>query len=144
MKYKITVGDWSDDGHGKTETFIVDVVGASRKQMFDNYKRNVDRLGFDPQNIANEYEDSYWPREAVEKLQEVGFPFPEEFDIDDEYYSDWLDLEMYVNLIMFFMTNGLNVAWGIVKGEEMPTLIGGYDGYKSDRHTSHFGYGYFH
>lgn len=135
MRYRITLGDWSGDGHGKTKIFDVEVNGATLEQLKENYLLNIDKIGFDPQRICEDYEDATWPSDVIDWLEVVGFKFPEYYDRYEEYSDEALDLEVYADMLMFFTTRGLDgVEYKFVKTED---LFGESAG-------GSYGYAYFH
>lgn len=59
MKFQLTlvVGDWSDDGHGKTQTFTIR-TNRSPASIMSAYDRGSKKLGFDLSvDVASDYED---------------------------------------------------------------------------------------
>lgn len=125
MRYKIVVGDWSDDGHGKTETFIYEVDCNNKEVLFKAFQRNIRTIGFDPASVCDEYEDYEWPEDVVSRLEELGF------DCGEQMAED------YANMLMFFFTYGTLFTYSLISEDEMPTLIGDYDAVTNN----HYGYG---
>lgn len=91
MNYKIVVGDWSGDGHNKTEDFIVS-VNKTKKEILEAYKRTEKdtRVSLTDKLFA-EYEDNFMSIEVANSLKKYGVDFNEvdmhiEYcDNDDEY-----------------------------------------------------------
>jgi hypothetical protein len=85
MKYEIEliVGDWSCDGHEKSENFIVR-CSLSKNQLEKAYKAAVKRIGLDPsEDLARDYEDHKFPREYFDKLVAAGIMITsDDFDHD--------------------------------------------------------------
>ena len=136
MRYRIVVGDWSDDGHGKSETFIFEIPdGVSARDMKAAYRRNVSFFGFDPQKDCEEYEDMDFPLEHLRLLVEGGFPY-EGFDDTAEYQE--VDTEVYAEILAFFLTNGLTTFTRV--DDQVPVLLGG-DG--AVLGPEQYGYGFF-
>lgn len=78
MLFQIVLGDWSDDGHGKTGTYIVtipDNLNLTHQQLSDNYAKNSEALGFSADNLFSEYEEYAINRDKVEKLEKAGLNF---------------------------------------------------------------------
>jgi hypothetical protein len=132
QQYQIVLGDWSDDGHGKTETHTVVIHGdVTQEQLAENYKRNVERVGFNPvDTIAVEYDEPYIYEKDVHLLAAAGFTkkvVNEKYRASgrtDAYYIDNDDL---VHIIMYFFLDGLEgTRWEELKEKQLPTLVGGY------------------
>jgi hypothetical protein len=78
MLFQIVLGDWSDDGHGKTGTYIVtipDNLNLTHQQLSDNYAKNSEALGFSADNLFSEYEEYALSEDKVEKLKKAGLNF---------------------------------------------------------------------
>jgi len=59
-RFKLILGDWSDDGHGKTETFIVESnkpVDEAREAYFEAVKKTGIDFG---EQVCRDYEDNTW------------------------------------------------------------------------------------
>lgn len=147
QQYQIVLGDWSDDGHGKTETHTVVIHGdVTREQLAENYKRNVERVGFNPiDTIAVEYEEPYIFEKDVHLLTAAGFTkkvVDERYrarEYDDAYY---IDNDELIPIIMYFFLDRLeDVSWEELKEKELPMLIGGYTAVVP---YEQYGYGLFH
>lgn len=130
MKINIVLGDWSDDGHGKTDKVLLE-VNKTKVEMQNAYKNscktlgvsfnhNDDFTGIEPQNpnrlIAVEYDDSRIPLEAFNILKENGF------DLDFINYSDkdfiYIGEREFVELLMRFIRFSLpGFEWEYVKDE---------------------------
>lgn len=85
----IVLGDWSDDGHGKTEKYPIK-VNVSKKAMQDAYKASCKKFGFSfnhnddftglkrsyeedrKYHICTEYEEPYISIEVIEIMKEHG------------------------------------------------------------------------
>lgn len=130
-KYEITLGDWSDDGHGKTMTTIVDIPDSiSVEDLKDSYSKSVEEFGFRLEAIAEEYEDNVVPAVYAENLIAAGF-YAENFDILDEgeyagkYY---IGTDGLLELSMFMIGRHIeNFTWSSLTETDIPILIGGYN-----------------
>ena len=78
LRFRVTFGDWSDDGHGKTSTTDVEIVSRGSRELTEerilkNYRANEKALGFGLQNLWEEYEQ-YHPHEnqLVAVAQKLG------------------------------------------------------------------------
>lgn len=93
----LIVGDWSDDGHGKTETFMID-TNYTQKQLYDA-QHKLDELGYEWSETMQDYEDSIVSDETLAKWAELGFiPNVVEHDADG-YYDPDSYVELFLALI---------------------------------------------
>ncbi len=87
-KFYITIGDWSDDGHGKTDQFLYESnyeVGELQKA----YKKSCKKTGVKLHEVARDYEDGSVSPAIAKKLLKLGLD--ENLirgDEDDEYWED--------------------------------------------------------
>lgn len=80
----LVVGDWSGDGHDKTENIFIK-CNRSIDEVNEAYKAGTKIVGFDlVDSLCEEYEDRRIPIEAVTSLQDNGI----EIDWDDEVDPD--------------------------------------------------------
>lgn len=140
MLYKVNIGDWSDDGHGKFETYVVD-VDCSSETLKDNFDRAVKELGFSPFDIARGYEDNSMTIDQFDRLEDAGYSFDSRMEPDKYYY--FIDgPEEMLEIIMFFVSYGSDeVIWRIIS-EDIPILAGGYGAVVG--RSNHIGYGLFY
>ncbi len=133
-QYKIIMGDWSDDGHGKTSNYLVDIVSDHTvEQLQDNYKANCEKWGHSLKNVCDDYEDWSLPEDLVEKMLADGAT-------SVTPGTSYLDYDYQLDFVMEFMGIGLDsFKWIEVKEDAVPILVGGY-GAKIE---SSFGYGLF-
>ncbi len=146
MDYKIIAGDWSDDGHGKTETYIIEVTSLhSLKEMQKNYARNCEKWGHTLDGVAADYEDNSVPEDLIEKMRADGSVWAETADLNI-YDDPSLDTYSAMNFVMDFIGlnmpkyNGEAFAWHKKGDDSMPLLVGGY----SAQIEKSFGYGLFY
>ena len=101
MRYKIEIGDWSGDGHGKSEVVIFesnidykDIIEAYRKACkLSGVALHEDEDTAKCTVLCSEYEQYYVPHDAFEKLQTIGINLMEfcncdhtqPYDEDGEY-----------------------------------------------------------
>lgn len=112
MLFKLVAGDWSDDGHGKTETLEVEVYGVQNTQdLVKAYELGCERMGIDSlDKFCQEYEQNEFPTnllKALEKVsQEQGHPYlilDTELLTEDTYY---LSPEGYLQAYLILATIG--------------------------------------
>lgn len=110
MKTTLVVGDWSDDGHGKTASFVYEHNLESEKALLDAYKAGSLALGeitiqtgmnysaqpiepryitktFDDimQFVACDYEDSEVPEDIVRALTAKGIVPNTSWSVEEPY-----------------------------------------------------------
>lgn len=147
MKYKIKlpIGDWSEDGHGKCEWFILNSsvpVEELREIYFDAKLRNNCSLdGSDWDNMrdfapCNNYGDSSITRE---ELSRFNITLSEE---EIENYINEFNPKDFADVFIKFMTqHNKELELDIVK-DHIPTFsFYGYD--SNNRHIGYMGYGLF-
>lgn len=74
-KHMITLqaGDWSCDGHGLTETWVIE-SNLSRKELEAAYKKGKKVMDVDlVEDVCEEYEDDKISIDLIKKLNETGF-----------------------------------------------------------------------
>lgn len=159
MKYKMVFGDWSGDGHGKTETLHVEVPDTITQEMMkENYEKNKQRFGFGYNEFASDYEENRISAGQVEVLTDAGLTFvmEEEADWDTldyktpiisqrddgDYYlgGDYVIQETLLPICMFMIGDGIpGWQWETID-EKLPELLGGYGAVSRD----FAGYGLFY
>lgn len=132
-KFRMSIGDWSDDGHGKHEDFIIESnhpVDVVREAHF----RIKEVTGIDIEDFCCDYEDSSVPKEIENKLKDMGFEF--------EYAGTTYAKEMA--LLWMFLLQKANPELELkIINDDIPNLhFYGCD--KKRRHISFVGYGLFY
>ena len=70
--FTVTIGDWSDDGHGKTDTHLIN-SSLSKDDMEKAYKAGCEVIGFDMvDSLCEEYEQGSVEKETVEAFASSG------------------------------------------------------------------------
>lgn len=140
-KIKFPVGDWSDDGHGKCDWFLLEssVPVEDLREMYFNACSQTG-IVFD-REICSSRDDNQVEEKQLKKLgltkKEVSF--------DEEEYEDYgVTQELFVNIFIAWMKKhnpGLELAV-IEENDGIPTFTHyGFDDKK--RHIGHLGYGLF-
>lgn len=130
----LTVGDWSHDGHGRTEVRTI-LSNLTTNEIQEAYKKGAQQLDFDLIKVIEErchrHDDSKLFSEHVVKLERAGFvvKFENELEATEEcetYYPicSWDYFKIYL-----FMVSVGNPAF---KHETIDSYknninIGGYD-----------------
>lgn len=99
---KFEVGDWSDDGHGKTD----DIYFKSNKdgdEVESLYGASVKMHGLDITCECDEYEDSCLSGEYLEKAREIFGSYPEVLKLLDDIEDGemYMDSDTFVTLYMW-------------------------------------------
>jgi hypothetical protein len=74
MKYSITTGDWSKDGHNQSDNFQL-MTSHSRKDMVNAYRNFAKENKISFKKIFSEYEESAIDSEQIEILKNAGINF---------------------------------------------------------------------
>jgi hypothetical protein len=130
--FRIPIGDWSDDGHGKVEWYDATAskpIVAVRDAYFAAKAALPDACC--PEAFCSAYEDGEVPEETRSALKKAGAKVPTEFGVDS-----------MAAIVVWFLNHGdpdLDVR---LDGMPPPMLpFYGYDEQK--RHIGFFGYGMF-
>ena len=161
--FKVPIGDWSNDGHGKCETFYVE-ANYSVQEMRQAYKEtckkiglqmnhNTDYTGIDGipswgnwRQLLTDYEQSSISEQAVDILLEHGYDFSEceAFDEDDNLIKEdvYFNSESVFHLFMWFISYSMPSDFEYKQFKlEAETINGGW-GEGGLNH--HIGYGVFY
>lgn len=136
-RFHLDIGDWSDDGHGKKETFLIESnkpVRACREAYFAAQKRLVENLW--PENIYATYDNPLTPQAPqIAATRAHGFDFAH-YVGDDEY----LNAESLAHYTLWFITRGDPT----IKAKIIPLdTFAFYGSDKRGRHIGFIGYGCF-
>lgn len=170
-QFKINIGDWSNDGHGETKSYLVSTSKTVEDAREAHFKIK-EVTGIDIHSLANEYEeDKIKPEDFYLLLQVPGFKenFKEDLEVfdfseekemllkaffDDEEIED-LDLDMHNELefqaypkfmakLWIFLLNVVDEGLEIKLIEEPKTPSLNFYGFdKEGRHIDFVGYGTF-
>lgn len=136
----LVVGDWSGDGHSKTETVTVS-SNLDKSAVLKAYKKGTKKLGFDlSQDVAADYEDNVVSKEQWEKFAAAGLTLEDLFgsskgDIDDatedlageEAPGFGVYAEAFAHLWLFIVRQGdSNFRYSINETDSPNINIGGY------------------
>ena len=145
--WKIPIGDWSDDGHGKCDWFTVK-SNFTVEQARDAYFKAVEASGLDiAKEIAHDFEDSGVSERIIELLPEfLEYLFERGLIVD---WSDDEEPEYHVEetsamaeiVCCFIKRYNSEFEYKIVE-DSIPMLpFYGFD--EKHRHIGHIGYGLF-
>lgn len=136
-KFRMSIGDWSDNGHGKHKDFIVESnepVEVVRKAHF----AMKDVLGFSIEDICSEYEDSVIDSETTKVIMELGY----EFEDIDNGEAGMYPKEMAELWIFLLKKVDDNLELKIIEDEIPNFHFYGFD--EKKRHIDFVGYGLFY
>ena len=125
----LVVGDWSADGHGKTDTFSIKTT-FSVADVELAYLQGAQKLGHDiRKSCCQNYEDSCIPIDIMNSLFEHGFDknsLERSSDFEEEEYDGFpINQEDWVKIFLFTCKLGdPNFKYSYVKGCTLN--IGGY------------------
>lgn len=149
-KFRIPIGDWSGDGHGKDEDMLV-VSNKPLEQIRELYFQACDKIGFSLDGSYKEteltpmsrYQDYRFEKETLKALLDFGVKIEQE-DIDyieEQESTDGYDL--FINIILAFIkTQDAELELEVIPSESFPMFqFYGFDDKK--RHIGYFGYGLF-
>lgn len=143
--FKVNIGDWSNDGHGRNEVFVIDST-KSNEEVQVAFKIAAQKIGVLSTDvhprflIADDYEDSTLSDKHAEMLTNSGVQF------EDLLYNDgdnedpiWIIDEplSLVHLIMRIAQTELDFEYEITSD-----LIPNFNGFWGNLNVS-FGYGLF-
>lgn len=136
FKIKFTIGDWSKDGHGQSDTFI---IGSNKpvEHLQKIHLKCIDELGFDIGDICRDYGESKVSSKILDILNEHKIPYAFS-DYDGKIcVEDPEDLvELWLNILMFL---DKNIDAKIVSESVIPSMH--WPGYKDGKHLNVPGYG---
>lgn len=146
--WKIPVGDWSDDGHGKCDYYTVK-SNFTVEQAREAYFKAVEESGIDLcKTFAHEYEDSTIEPKAIEALRD----FIKHLNAEDLISQcDWEEEEdsYHVNssedmaYIVLYFIQRYNPEFRFEVVEDSIPMLPFYGFDDKNRHIGFFGYGLF-
>jgi hypothetical protein len=112
----LLVGDWSHDGHEKTQKFTIE-SSLNQKELMKAYKKGCKIIGFDlTKDCCAEYEEFTLLREHKEKLKLNGFykdpdqlndlEEEEEKEYSEEDPENFMYADAFKDIWLFFIKTG--------------------------------------
>ena len=137
--FKLPIGDWSGDGHGKCDYYLIE-SNKSVQQVREVHFKIFEKTGINIHAIANDYEDSHISYEVFDALTSLGYNFIENHDDDDEgFYATSKEM---ANIWIFLLTKtDKKLMLKIIDDKDDMLPFYGYD--KKKRHIDGVGYGCF-
>lgn len=128
-KIKLIVGDWSDDGHGKTDIYLIK-SNLSKKDIEEAFDQGVAKIGCDITDHCKGYTDSKIAREEYNKFVAQGFKRGDYIyeDEDDESGPFYVSSETYRDLYLFTVKCGNDnfIFKHVFEDRKNDIKIGGY------------------
>jgi hypothetical protein len=151
FRYRLAIGDWSDDGHGKCDHFRYE-TSHDREQIIAAYKETAnaagvsvcDFRGFRGIVVCADYEDDLIPEDALAGLAEIGITRDDLLDTDaivgDDEEGDLSACpEGLAELFMMMVTKSLpDFTYSECKKDDC------INGYWQDDFNCSIGYGAYH
>lgn len=144
--FKIPIGDWSNDGHGIADWYIVQ-SNKSVEEVRELYFQACKMFGFGLDTEYKDapcidYEDSVIPIETLYLLEDFGVKAASNLLENLEVGSTecYVDPDNFINIVLeFIKTQDRNLELDIV---DIPMFqFYGFD--SKERHIGYFGYGLF-
>ena len=108
-RFKIVMGDWSNDGHGMKEDFVVESTHPET-ELRAAFRKSVDKMniGFDcnsdtKYHVACEYDDNIVCKEVVDIFLENGLN-EDDWDIEQTGEIRLTDPDSLVYMILWFIS----------------------------------------
>lgn len=147
MKYSIGIGDYSDDGHGKCDRYVVESdKDFDPEDIAKAYQKSRAELGKGIEDIAESYES--WPTELdAQVFVDAGIEWPEGWfdpeepdeDLAEILAANW-DEDVWVHVFEFMVKRHIpEFNLKIVKND-YPVLFGDWNAVATD---GFIGYGTF-
>lgn len=137
-KFYITIGDWSCDGHGRSEDFIVSSNMPVESVREAHYKIK-DTTGIDIESICAEYEEDEIDEETVGILKSMGFQFENSSGMGEGI----VNVPEMARIWIFLLQKADPTLELKIVDDDIPRLqFYGFD--EKRRHIGGVGYGLFH
>lgn len=129
--FKLSIGDSSEDGHGKSEEIVLAVPKwATLEKMTEAYLKSVEEFGEDLEKVAADYEDSSCSEELMGKLMAAGY-VRGAILTKDGYYDEGqphsgLSPHAYAEMVMFYIQHsiGFDLPYEEVEFEVEGFIVG--------------------
>lgn len=150
FKFKIPVGDWSNDGHGKCDYFIVQ-SNKPVKEVREAHFKIKEVTGFDIDNFCSGYGENWCDEHNMDILNKLGFVITEKTygfddvtnnDDEDEENGCYVYSDGFVEIwIYLLMKVDKDLKLKIIDEEYESLTFYGFD--DKGRHIGSCGYGLF-
>jgi hypothetical protein len=149
-KFKIPIGDWSDDGHGKHEDYIIE-SNKPVEVVRELYFQACDKIGFSLDGSYNkteltpqaDYDDYSFTKETLQALLDFGVKLDQD-TIDYITEQESTDgTELLCDIVLRFIETQDETLKLVRKDEEDYPMFQFYGFDEKERHIGYFGYGLF-
>lgn len=140
-QFNVNIGDWSDDGHGKTDTFLFE-SNYPVDHLQKAYKKSVKTTGLELSDVCREYEEDKINEDDFAKLKKLGCSMDlmsPDADVGD-YGGASPNPEGLAEIMMWFV--GLSMPEDFTC-KRMANDVANFNGYWGDLNLS-FGYGLYY
>lgn len=139
--FKISIGDWSGDGHGDSETFMASSTKPIKdvREGYFNAKERYPRLA--PESFCESYEDTLVPVDVADEIEKLGGPTTEGLERHPREEGFRGTAEYMAAVTVWFLNigdRGLDVRLEAETREDTLHFYG-YD--EKKRHIGFIGYG---
>lgn len=103
--FLFTIGDWSNDGHEKKETYILS-SNTSMVKLVDIHGRIVPKLNIALSSWCEDYDDHFLKEEQWKQLEKLGFSFNDDlFENSEEgvEYNLFWNPDEFLRIWIFLM-----------------------------------------
>lgn len=145
-KFKIPIGDWSGDGHGQVDYYIIE-SNKPVQYVRELYFQACEKLGFtldghNDKTPCAEFEDWRFPRETFQELLDFGIKIDDDLKDLILKYENVGGSSGFIEIVLAFIkTQDKELKLIISKNDIDMFQFYGYD--KDRRHIGYFGYGLF-
>ena len=127
MEIKLVVGDWSDDGHGKTEEFVIE-SNLTVKQVEKAYAKGAKKLGVDlKREVAVDFDTPVISKATLLKFYGQEKKIPDFYDLSEDSKNLFIDPLAYTELYLLTIKAGEpKFKYKFVDDRDNVVNIGGY------------------
>ena len=140
-QFRIPIGDWSDDGHGKCDYH--DATAAKPiddvREAYFSAKKKLPRVC--PENFCEAYEDSVVSPEMIAALREAGAPESVLKQFESENPDD--KGRTFAEVVVWYINQGDPTVDVQLETAGQVPMLPFYGSDKKRRHIGFFGYGLF-
>ena len=138
-RFILPIGDWSSDGHGQCEEFILE-SSEPVEWLRELHFRIKDELGFDIEAVCSNYQVDIMTEAQLADIERILPGFLGQHGINEETYVEAKDMaELWIALVRKL---DATLELRITEEPALPTLMF-YGNDAQGRHISAIGYGLF-
>lgn len=144
-KFKLPIGDWSDDGHGKCDWYIIE-SNKPVQEVREAYFKSVDSTKINlAEELCSEFEDCTLSLEFAEKLESLGIDLTcikEDSWFDEDMEAWGMDHDSFMEILFQFIQLSDSELILFEVPDNLP-IFNSYSYNEYKRHIGHLGYGLF-